>query len=143
CCCRAGARQAGERIHSAGHGARIAQWRFGNRSGAGPRHTTGGITPKPIPAQAAQQACEPVPESEEMTMDWRDRITVDPQVLVGKPIVRGTRLSVEFIIGLFAQGWIEAQVLENYPRLTHDDIVACFAYASERLAAERVYPLAG
>jgi uncharacterized protein (DUF433 family) len=76
-------------------------------------------------------------------MRWQDRITVDPEVLVGKPIVRGTRLSVEFILGLVAQGWTIAQLLQNYPKLTEDDIRACFAYAQERLASERVYPLAG
>lgn len=76
-------------------------------------------------------------------MDWPDRITIDPEILAGKPIIRGTRLSVEFVLGLFAQGWSQAQVLENYPRLTPEDLLACFADASERLAAERVYPLAG
>lgn len=76
-------------------------------------------------------------------MTWRDRIVVDPNVLVGKPIVKGTRLAVEFVVGLLAQGWTETQVLTNYPRLTRDDIMACLAYAQERLASERVYPLAG
>ncbi len=75
-------------------------------------------------------------------MTWRDRITLDPKVLVGKPIVKGTRLAVEFIVGLLAQGWTEQQVLTNYPRLTREDIFACLAYAQERLASERVYPLA-
>ena len=76
-------------------------------------------------------------------MGWQDRIIVDPQVLVGKPIVRGTRLSVEFIVGLVAEGWTISQLLQNYPRLTEEDVRACFAYAQERLAMERVYPLAG
>ena len=48
-------------------------------------------------------------------MDWHERITIDPNVLVGKPVVKGTRLSVEFIIGLLSQGWSEAEVLRNYP----------------------------
>ena len=56
--------------------------------------------------------------------------TVDPQVLVGKPVVKGTRLAVEFIVDLLAQGWSEADILRNYPRLTHQDIQACLAYAS-------------
>jgi uncharacterized protein (DUF433 family) len=60
---------------------------------------------------------------------------------VGKPIVKGTRLAVEFIIDLLAQGWTEAEVLRNYPTLTHADILACLAYASYRLKGERVYPL--
>ena len=57
------------------------------------------------------------------------RITLDPNVLTGKPVVRGTRLSVEFIIGLLADGWTEAQLLANYPDLTRDDVFACLAYA--------------
>ena len=70
-----------------------------------------------------------------------DRIVIDPEVLVGKPVVRGTRLAVEFIIDLFAQGWSERDVLNNYPGLTKEDIQACFAYASRTLKSERVYPL--
>jgi uncharacterized protein (DUF433 family) len=74
-------------------------------------------------------------------MSWQDRITVDPTVLAGKPVVRNTRLSVEFIVGLLGQGWTQADVLRNYPGLSRDDIVACLQYASEVLQAERVYPL--
>jgi uncharacterized protein (DUF433 family) len=46
-------------------------------------------------------------------------------------VIRGTRLSVDFIIGLMADGWSEAQILENYPGLTHDDVAACLAYARD------------
>lgn len=74
-------------------------------------------------------------------MGQEDRIVINPDVLVGKPVVRGTRLAVEFIIDLFAQGWSERDVLQNYPGLTKEDIQACFAYASRALKAERVYPL--
>ena len=70
------------------------------------------------------------------------RIAVDPAILLGKPIIRGTRLSVEFLIGLMAEGWAEADILANYPGLTHDDVVACLAYARDVLSAERVYPSA-
>ena len=70
-----------------------------------------------------------------------ERIVIDPAVLAGKPVVRGTRLAVEFIIDLLAQGWPEADVLSNYPGLTHQDIQACLGYASAVLKAERVYPL--
>lgn len=76
-------------------------------------------------------------------MARNDRITVNPKVLVGKPVVRGTRLAVEFVVGLLAQGWSEKQILENYPALTGADIRACLRYATERLQSERVYPLAG
>jgi uncharacterized protein (DUF433 family) len=54
-----------------------------------------------------------------------DRIALDPAVLAGKPVVRGTRLSVEFVIGLMADGWNEADILANYPGLSHEDIAAC------------------
>ncbi len=75
-------------------------------------------------------------------MDWKERIVVDPEVLAGKPVVKGTRLAVEFIVDLLAQDWAEADILDNYPGLTHDDIRACLAYASEVLKAESVYPIA-
>lgn len=68
------------------------------------------------------------------------RITLDPAVLVGKPVIGGTRLSVEFIIGLMADGWGEADILANYPGITHEDILACLAYARDSLSSERVYP---
>jgi uncharacterized protein (DUF433 family) len=61
-----------------------------------------------------------------------DRITINPSILTGKPIVRDTRLSVEFILDLLAQGWSEAEVLQNYPGLSRDDLQACIAYAAER-----------
>lgn len=70
-----------------------------------------------------------------------DRIIVDRAILVGKPIIKGTRLSVEFIVGLLAQGWSEAEVLRNYPGITLEDIRACLAYAYELLSELRVYPL--
>jgi len=75
-------------------------------------------------------------------MEWRDRITVDPAVLVGKPVVKGTRLAVEFVLELLANGWTQEQMLQNYPGLTADDIRACLAYAQEVLKEERVFPLA-
>jgi uncharacterized protein (DUF433 family) len=74
-------------------------------------------------------------------MNWQDRITLDPQVLAGKPIVKGTRLAVEFLIDLMAQGWSDAEILRNYPGLTQADLQACLTYAGALLKAERVYPL--
>lgn len=70
-----------------------------------------------------------------------DRITVDSNVLVGKPIVRGTRLSVELILDFLAGGWTEQDLLDNYPHISREDILACIAFASERIKAERIYPL--
>ncbi len=72
---------------------------------------------------------------------WTDRIILDPAILKGKPIVKGTRLAVEFVIDLLAQGWSNADILENYPGLTNDDIRAWLAYARATLCAEKVYPL--
>ena len=66
-------------------------------------------------------------------MEWQERITVDPEILVGKPVVKGTRLAVEFVVDLLAEGWTEAEILRNYPRLTREDILACLGYASELL----------
>ena len=74
-------------------------------------------------------------------MNWRERITVDPKVLVGKPIIKGTRLAVEFLIDLLAAGWTQEQILENYPNIGPDDIPACLAYAAELLHTERIVPL--
>jgi uncharacterized protein (DUF433 family) len=75
-------------------------------------------------------------------MNWRDRITLDTAVLAGKPVIRGSRLAVDFIVGLMGQGWTEADILRNYPGLTHDDIAACLQYASEILQSEKLYPAA-
>ncbi|GET37604.1 protein of unknown function DUF433 [Microseira wollei NIES-4236] len=58
-------------------------------------------------------------------MDWQSRITLDPNILVGKPIIKGTRLAVEFIIDLLAQGWTTDEILRNYPGITLEDIQAC------------------
>jgi uncharacterized protein (DUF433 family) len=70
------------------------------------------------------------------------RIGLDPKVLAGKPVIRGTRLSVEFVLGLLADGWSEADIVTNYPGVTHDDIIACFAYARDTLSSEKVFPSA-
>jgi uncharacterized protein (DUF433 family) len=74
-------------------------------------------------------------------MNWTDRIHVDPAVLAGKPVIKGTRLSVEFVVGLLAQGWSEAEVLRNYPGITAEDILACLGYAHEVISEWQVYPV--
>jgi uncharacterized protein (DUF433 family) len=63
-------------------------------------------------------------------MNWQDRITADPKILVGKPVVKGTRIAVEFVVDLLAAGWTHEQILDNYPNLTADDIRACLACAA-------------
>ena len=74
-------------------------------------------------------------------MKWQDHIIVDPEILVGKPVIKGTRLTVDYIIELLAQGWSEAEILRNYPGLTSEDIRANLLYASEMIRSEKVYPL--
>jgi uncharacterized protein (DUF433 family) len=75
-------------------------------------------------------------------MGWQERIVVDPTVLVGKPVIRGTRISVEFLLEVLAEGWTSEQILKNYPQLSADDIQAALRYAAEVLKHERVFPLA-
>jgi uncharacterized protein (DUF433 family) len=72
---------------------------------------------------------------------WHDRIVVDPKILVGKPVIRGTRIAVELVIDLLARGYSRDQILEQYDHLTAADVQACLAYASETLRSERVYAL--
>lgn len=74
-------------------------------------------------------------------MKWSERISIDSEVLQGKPVVKGSRLAVEFIVDLLAQGWTSEDILLNYPGLNAADIKACLSYASSLLRAERVYPL--
>ena len=64
-------------------------------------------------------------------MKWQNNIVSDKNVLLGKPTIKGTRLSVEFIIERLASGWTEEQLLENYPRLTREDLQAVFAYVAD------------
>ena len=70
------------------------------------------------------------------------RIVLDSSVLAGKPVIRGTRISVDFVIGLMADGSSEADILKNYPGLSRDDLSACLAYARDMLRSEKVYPSA-
>lgn len=58
------------------------------------------------------------------------RIVVDPKILAGKPVIRGSRLAVEFILELLAAGQSESEILSDYPGLTREDILACLSYAS-------------
>ncbi|MDH7487179.1 MAG: DUF433 domain-containing protein [Anaerolineae bacterium] len=75
-------------------------------------------------------------------MDWRKYIHSDPEVLLGKPVVKGTRLSVEFLLGLLAAGWTEKQILDNYPTLTPQGLRAVFAFATECMREEALFVLA-
>lgn len=66
-------------------------------------------------------------------MNWQDKIVSDKEILLGKPTIKGTRLSVEFVLERPADGWSEEQLLENYPRLKREDLQAVFAYVNDCL----------
>ena len=70
-----------------------------------------------------------------------ERITVDPRVMTGKPVIRGTRIPVELIVRMLAQGIPETDILREYPRLQPQDIRAALTYAARSLADEDVLPL--
>ncbi len=69
-------------------------------------------------------------------MNWRDHIVSDPEILVGKPVVKGTRLSVELVLDRLADGWTAQDLFQSYPRLTPDALQAVFAFAAEVLKDE-------
>lgn len=73
--------------------------------------------------------------------EWRKRIVIDPKILVGKPIVKGTRISVDFILNLLAQGWDVETIIKNYPQLKEEDIRAALEYSSHALQLETIEPL--
>jgi uncharacterized protein (DUF433 family) len=75
-------------------------------------------------------------------MDWNERIVTDGNICGGRPRIKGTRISVEFLLGLKAAGWSEEQILENYPHLTRDYLQAVFAYAHSIFEDESFLPLA-
>jgi len=74
-------------------------------------------------------------------IEWKDYIHSDSEILLGKPVVKGTRLSVEFILGLFAEGWTDQQIIENYPSLSKESLRAVFAFATECMREEFLYLL--
>ena len=77
-----------------------------------------------------------------MMLELNSRIVIDPAILVGKPIIRGTRISVQQVLGHLADGWTAGEIVEEYPSLTHDDIAACLAYARDLVAEEVIVPSA-
>ena len=76
-----------------------------------------------------------------MSMPPSERIVVDPKILAGKPVIRGTRLAVEFILELLAAGQSESDILTNYPGLTREDILACLSYASYLAHEYKAFPI--
>ena len=71
-------------------------------------------------------------------VDWRDRITATPGLMAGKPTIRGTRITVDHLLMLFANGWSQEKVLEGYPHLTQADVLAVFSYAAECVDGQRL-----
>ena len=71
---------------------------------------------------------------------WQGYIVSDKQILLGKPIIKGTRISVELILELLAAGWTEKQMLESYPSLTQDSLRAVFAYLKDCIQHELYFP---
>ncbi|MCX6089730.1 MAG: DUF433 domain-containing protein [Candidatus Atribacteria bacterium] len=69
------------------------------------------------------------------------QIPINPQVLMGKPVIRGTRLTVQFILGLLAHGATIDEIIEEYPGLTREDILACLLFATEALETTEFIPL--
>lgn len=69
-------------------------------------------------------------------MDWKGRIISDPRILVGKPAIKGTRISVELILGWLANGWSVEDILASYPHITREDVQAALAFVAEMLREE-------
>ncbi len=83
---------------------------------------------------------EDLTRTRQRVVDWERFIAIDPEIVFGKPHVKGTRLAAEFILDLYAAGWSDAQVLASYPTLTLDAIRAVFAYAAECLSEKQAAP---
>jgi uncharacterized protein (DUF433 family) len=82
-----------------------------------------------------------IAQFEGTVMDLHDRIVLDANILVGKPVIKGTRLAVEFVIDLMAQGWTFDEILRNYPGIEAADLQACLNYASALLKGEKIYAI--
>ena len=74
-------------------------------------------------------------------MNWQEHIISDPKILVGKPIIKGTRISIELILELFSAGWTENQILESYPSISANSLRAAFLYLKDCLQQELYFPI--
>jgi len=72
---------------------------------------------------------------------WRERIEINPQVMIGKPIIKGTRIPVDTIVRLLAQGMTQEEILEDYPNLKKEDIKAALEYVADMVEGEDIFPL--
>ncbi len=98
------------------------------------RQASGGVTEASVP-YGAELAFDEEPDP------LLQRITTDPRVLSGKPVVKGTRISVELILESLAAAWTMEEILESYPHITEQDVRACLAYAAAHVASEEIIPL--
>jgi uncharacterized protein (DUF433 family) len=76
-----------------------------------------------------------------MNTKYQNRIIVDPKVMVGKPVIKGTRITVELILRLLAQGQTIEEILKAYPHLKKEDILAALEYATKIIEEEKIFPL--
>ena len=74
-------------------------------------------------------------------MKWQEHIISDPSILLGKPTIKGTRISVELILELFSKGWNEQQILESYPSVSLDSLRSVFGYLKECIQQELYFPI--
>ncbi len=74
-------------------------------------------------------------------MNWQNHIVSDTQILLGKPVIKGTRISVELILELFAAGWTETQILESYPSISSESLRAVFLYLKACMQQELYFPI--
>jgi uncharacterized protein (DUF433 family) len=74
-------------------------------------------------------------------MKWQDHIVSDQQILPGKPTIKGTRISVELILELFAAGWTEKQILESYTNVSSESLRAVFEYLKACIQQELYFPI--
>jgi len=74
-------------------------------------------------------------------MNWQEHIISDPNILIGKPIIKGTRISVELILELFSLGWTEKQILDSYPSISDKSLKAVFAYLKDCIRQELYFPI--
>jgi len=72
-------------------------------------------------------------------MNWKAHIHSNPKILLSKPVIKGTRISVEFVLRLFSEGWTQQQILENYPTLNAESLQAVFVFAAECLKEDVFY----
>jgi uncharacterized protein (DUF433 family) len=75
-------------------------------------------------------------------MNWQEYISLNPQVMTGKPVIKGTRITVELILERLGTGWTTEQLLESYPHISEDSVRACLLYAVDSVKNEIIHDIA-